>query len=426
MIFDRAVNSLLNSAAPTTEMTLTDPSSWYAPEGFIASSTATAMKVAAVSACVEIRSDSMGKLPIFIMNNATKERHDKHYLNYLLSVRPNENMTPFVFKKLVEAQRLLSGNAYVYIERSNYSGIPVRLTPLDSSFVEPAIAKDGTLWYLYTDKTKGLRIRLSNDEVVHLKGFSEDGIRGQSILSRAAEVVNVGRQQQIYEGRFYGKNAAPSGILSVQSDLGKEARDKVRSEWESIYGGANNSFKVAILDNGLDYKQIGMSQRDAQFIESKDITVADIARFFLVPLYKLQAGKQTYSSNEQNAIEYVVTAVHPTVTGWEEELSYKLLFPGELRNNIEVRINMNAELRGDTESRVRWYKGMRDMGGYSVNDIRAYEDLPDVEGGDLRIAPLNSIPLEQMHRYFEHLMTGGSGAPGHAQPNIVKKGANEE
>ena len=413
MIFDRAVNRIRDATeteGTRKELLLTDPTGWRNPDLGNITAPSGAMKVAAVSACIEIRSDSMGKLPIFLMDGQTKERKDKHRLNYLLQVRPNPDMTPYVFKKLIEAQRLIKGNAYIMIFRDPRSARPQMLWPLDPDMVTPAYDKQRQLWYLYTDPENGLRRKIPADDVIHFKGFSDDGIIGSSVLQRAAETVNAAREQQKYESRFYGKNATPSGILSVEADLKRESKEKVRDEWESIYGGVDNSFRVAILDNGLQYKQMAISQRDAQFVESKDIGIADIARFFLVPLYKLQAGKQTYQSNEQNAIEYVVTAIHPTVTQWEEELSYKLLFDSELKRGLEVKINMNAELRGDTESRVRWYKGMRDVGAYNVNEVRSYEDLPDVEGGDLRIAPLNSIPLEQMGIYFDHLMSNGKYA----------------
>ncbi len=417
MIFDRAIKGVKAEATEAPAyLSLTDPSEWRTPSAFVGTSTSAAMKVATVSACVEIRSDSMGKLPMFVMQSTTKNRKDRHYLNYLLSVRPNPRMTPFVFKKLLEVHRLMNGNAYVYIARNKKNGVPKELIPLEPNMVEPVISKNGELWYLYTDPQKGIRVKLHTEEILHLKGFSEDGIKGQSVLGRAAEVVNVGRQQQMYEGSFYSKRAQPAGILRVAGEVGKDAKDKIREEWEKIYGGADNAFRVAVLDNGFEYKQVGMSQRDAQFVESKDITVADISRFFLVPLYKLQAGKQSYSSNEQNSIEYVTTALHPSVTQWEEELSYKLLFDSELRAGIEIRINMNAELRGDTASRVAWYKGMRDVGAYSPNEIRSYEDLPDVAGGDLRIAPLNSIPLEQMDIYFDHLMENGKVANQGGEP----------
>ena len=123
------------------------------------------------------------------------------------------------------------------------------------------------------------------------------------------------------------------------------------------------------------------------------MTIRDIARFFGVPLYKLQEGKQAYSSNEQNSIEYVVGTLQPIVTQYEEVQTWGLLTNSDLRNAWELRINMMAELRGDTASRAAWYKTMREVGGFSVNDILELEDMPRVDGGDERLASLNYVPL---------------------------------
>ena len=124
------------------------------------------------------------------------------------------------------------------------------------------------------------------------------------------------------------------------------------------------------------------------------MTVLDICNFFGVPAYKLNAGKQSYSSNEQNAIEYVTGTLHPIITQYEQEQTWKLLLPSQRRQGLELHINMMAELRGDHASRANWYTQMRNLGAYSVNEIRQHEDLPDVPGGDVRLADLNHIPLE--------------------------------
>lgn len=171
-------------------------------------------------------------------------------------------------------------------------------------------------------------------------------------------------------------------------------KDQLRSQWEKVHAGPSNSHRVAILDLGLDYKPLAASNTDAQFIESKEVSIRDIARYFGVPLYKLQEGKQAYGSNEQNAIEYVVGTLHPNVTQYEEERTWKLLTKSQVDAGLEIRINMMAELRGDTAARGQWYKDMLQEGPFSVNDVRALEDLPDVPGGHHRRASLNYVPLE--------------------------------
>ena len=150
---------------------------------------------------------------------------------------------------------------------------------------------------------------------------------------------------------------------------------------------------MAILDLGLDYKPIAASNQEAQFVESKEVSIRDIARYFGIPLYKLGEGKEAYSSNEQNAIEYVTGTLHPIVTQYEEEQTWKLLTDREIGRGLEIRINLMAELRGDTAARGNWYQTVLQNGPFSVNDVRALEDLPDIPGGDEHRASLNYVPL---------------------------------
>ena len=388
MIFNQAVKSFKNESY----MTLQSTDGWGFTPGQTVSQT-TAMKVSAVNACVEVISNSVSKLPFFVIDSPTKERV-RHPVNQLLATRPNEAMTPSVFKKLIEVYRLLWGNAYILPVRSSKNARVTELLPVPPDYMYPYIHEDGQLWYVLTVPLTGEQRKFRAWDVIHLKAYSVDGINGISVLSRAAEVVGTSKSAQTYESKLYSQNARPSGVLSVASKLDKTSKDKIRNEWASIHSGVDNAFKVAVLDLGLDYKQTGMTQRDAQFVESKNVTVEDIARFFGVPLYKINAGKQSYSSNEQNAIEYVVNTLHPIIEQYEEELGYKLLFDSELKRGLEIKANMNAELRGDFSARGNWYKNMRETGAFSVNDILALENMPPVDGGDTRLASLNYVPLE--------------------------------
>ena len=227
------------------------------------------------------------------------------------------------------------------------------------------------------------------------------------MLTRAQETISTARAAQRYENKFYSMNAQPSGVLTIDTSLDKEAKDKVRAEWERIHSGVDNSFRTAVLDLGMKYQPISISNKDAQFIESKAVTVEDISRFFGVPLYKLGAGKQSYNSNEQNGIEYISGTIHPYISQYEEEDSYKLLFDSELNRGMWIKRNMMAELRGDTASRGPWYRNMREIGVFSVNDIRDLEDMPNAEGGDTRYASLNYVPLDQFAQLSEKRAENG-------------------
>lgn len=364
-----------------------------------------AMKLSAVDRCVEVLSDSMGKLPICVMDRTTREKVTDHPLNRVLSERPNEVQTPSVAKKMVEANRNCGGNGYLWIRRSPQSMRCDQLIPVPYELVTPWLDTGGHLWYTVMHPFTGEQMRVHQMDMIHLMAYTHNGWYGISVLQRASEVIAAGRAAQQYNMAYYQNGGQPSGLLYTDSDLSRipdkvlpdgthlSAQDIVRKEWEKRYSGPTNAGRVAVLDNGLKYQPISISNRDAQFVEQSALSVEDVARFFGVPLYKLQAGKQSYSSNEQNAIEYVVSTLHPIVSQWEDELSYKLLTTSERARGLEIHINMMAELRGDFTSRSNWYKAMRETGVFSVNDIRELEDMPDVDGGDDRYASLNYVPL---------------------------------
>lgn len=371
----------------------------------------TARKLSAVDACIEILSNSIAKLPSYVMDNRTRERVPHRILD-ILNVRPNEAMTPFIRKKVLETSRLEGGNGYDWIIRNPSTGYIEELIPIPWQFVEPWRDTGGRIWYTVTHPVTGEPMVLPNEDICHYKGATRDGLKGISVLRRASEVVAAAKAAQEYDRSYYESGGQPAGVLTVDADLGGAAvgadkkpmtdpdgsiiskKEKLRREWEKVHAGPNNSHRIAILDLGLDYKPLSATNKDAQFVENKEVTVKDIARFFGVPLYKLQEGKQAYSSNEQNAIEYVVSTLHPAVTQYEEEQTWKLLPGFELRNGLEIRINLMAELKGDTSSRAAWYQTMTEIGAFCPNDILALEDMPDVPGGDRRRASLNYVPLD--------------------------------
>ena len=362
-----------------------------------------AKKLSAVYAAIDIRSNSMSVLPAYIIDTATNERTD-HKILRLLNDRPNEAMTPSVRKKLLEDSVLTRGNAYDWIWRNPRTGEAEELIPLPGNLVQVWLDRYRRPWYDVTNPVTGEIMRLPNEDVCHYKGPTRDGYTGLSVLSYAASTVQGALAAQEYNAKFYESGGQPSGVLTVDADLSgyvkgkdgkftdKTQKDSMREEWEKVHSGPSNAHRIAILDHGLKYQSLGISHKDSQFVEQQSQTVEDIARYFGVPLYKLQAGKQSYNSNEQNAIEYI-SSLQPRVTQMEEEQTYKLLLPSERGRHLEIRYNMMAVLRSDSQSRAAYYKALWETGVYSVNDIRRLEDMPMVEGGDDHMASLNYVPL---------------------------------
>ena len=381
-----------------------------------------AQRLSAVYAAVDIRSDDMSVLPAYVLNTKTMERV-AHPILQLLNVRPNSLMTPTVRKKLLERSILLTGNAYDWIIRDPVSRDPVELIPMTGDLVQIQTDSQRRLWYQVTDPVTREVFRLPQEDVCHYRGPTNDGINGLSVLSYAAQTVQAGLAAQEYNRTFYESGGQPSGILTVEGDFSgyvndaegnpttTTQKDAIRAEWEKVHSGAANAHRIAVLDYGMKYQPLAISQKDAMFIEQQTQTVEDVARYFGMPLYKLQSGKQSYNSNEQNAIEYT-GRLQPRVAQMEEEQTWKLLQMSDVDDGLEIRFNMMAMLRSDQSSRAKYYQTMWQTGVYSVNDILALEDMPAVEGGDEHMASLNYVPLSLWRQLSINRNSSGSAAGG--------------
>lgn len=356
-----------------------------------------ALKLSSVFACINIISNSIAKMPIFVVDSKTNRHMDNNPIYKVLNRKPNSIMNPFMLKKLTEIWVLTKGNAYWY-KVYDGGGKLIELLPIHPDYVS-IIRNHDCIYYEVRFPNSEIK-RLFPEEIIHFKEYSLDGIIGESVLSYAAQTTEMGLIYERYQKSFYKKGGRPEGTLEVEGDLSEENIDKMKREWERAHSGPDNAFRIAVLTNGLKYMAVPqISQKDAAFIESKAINTADIARFFQIPLYKLNEGNQSYNSNEQNSIEYLTSSLSPRISNIEDELTLKLLSEKEWDEGLRIKANMNVELRGDTAARGTWYKTMREIGAYSVNDIRSFEDMEDVAGGNSRQASLNYVPLE----YFEEI-----------------------
>lgn len=420
MIIPKKKAAAANTPRSPDILTLTSTAGWPLDSG----GEEAALKVSAVYRAVNYSAETMSVMPFYIMDEKTRAHIDDHYLTELLKMRPNEAMTPSDYKRVMDISQGLTGNAFAYIARSAGTGRVEALLPLASELVQMFFDENRHLHYLYTDPISGKVFHLLPHQMIHYKAFSRDGVHGISFLTYAREVVAKDRSAKNYERALYNNGGRPSGVLYTDSDLGGRVeitdatgnvvetiskKEQVRRAWEKVHAGGDNAFRTAVLDLGLKYQPIAMNNADAQFVESNEITIADIARFTGTPLHVLMTGKQSYESNQQNRVEYVQTTALAKVTACEEEDTYKLLSTEDRNNHLRIRRNMNAALRGDFESRAKYYKDMHEIGAYSVNDILALEDMPNVPGGDGHNASLNYVPLEDWQRLSRQRNGGNNG-----------------
>lgn len=349
-----------------------------------------ALGVPAALRAVTLLSGAVASLPLKVYQRTADGRQqvDGHPLARLLHKRPNDRHTPFVFKELIMNGLLLAGNSYSYIERDQ-AGNPFALWPLDPNRV--TVDQDlqtGAITYR-VQSSQGAQV-LQPANVLHVLGLTLDGITGISPVSFARESLGSAISELKHGASFFRHGATLSGVLQHPGHLGLEAAETLRASWRDKYSGSDNSGKVAILEEGMTFNAMAISNRDSQWLESRGATVLDVARIFGVPPALLgHLEKASYSSQEAQNLEFLTHSLRPWLTRIEQAVEQALL-PD---TSLYVEFTTGDLLRTDLSSRFTAYQSALSAGWMSANEVRQLENLPAVAGGDDLYRPLNMEKL---------------------------------
>ena len=353
----------------------------------------TAMQTTAVYACVRILAEAVASLPLHVyeyQDDGGKKLVHEHPLYYLLHDEPNPEMTSFVFKETLMSHLLIWGNAYAQIIRDG-AGRVLGLYPLLPDKMEVQRDDRGNIYYVYSrnsDENPMFKeygnIKLKAEDVLHIPGLGFDGLIGYSPIAMAKNAVGMTLACEEYGASFFANGANPGGVLEHPGVL--KDPSKVRESWNSVYRGVNNAHKIAVLEEGMKYQQIGIPPEEAQFLETRKFQINEIARLYRIPPHMVgDLDKSSFSNIEQQSLEFVKYTLDPWVIRWEQSLQRSLLLPGE-KGKYFIKLNVDGLLRGDYQSRMNGYAVGRQNGWFSANDIREMENMnpiPDEEGGNL-------------------------------------------
>ncbi len=355
----------------------------------------TALRVTAVYACVRVIAETVASLPLPLYRRLDrgKEKVTGHPLYPVLHDMPNPEMTSFTFREVLMTQLLLWGNAYAQIVRDK-RGQVLELWPLSPSGME--LVRDDKARQLVYRYTEGMKtIEYKPEQIFHIPGLSFDGVKGLSPIAVTREAIGLAMATEEFGSRFFGNGARPGGILEHPGVV--KDPEKLRKSWEEVYKGVHNSHKIAVLEEGMKYHEIGIPPEDAQFLETRKFQLNEICRIFRVPPHLVgDLERATFSNIEHQSIDFVVHTIRPWLVRWEQAIVKALLLPEE-RKLYFPRFNVDGLLRGDFKTRMEGYAIGRQNGWYSANDIRELEDMnpiPEEAGGDLYLVNGNMLPAK--------------------------------
>lgn len=349
----------------------------------------TALGLPAVWRAVQVSCNVPSALPFHAYRDVDGRRVRAEGRPATLMDNPHPDMTQFEFWLTVRFHRKLWGNAYIRKLR-NQLGQVQEMWPLHPGRVKVGRESEAGRKVYVID---GGREVLSDREILHLPGMGYDGICGVSPIRAARESIGMGLAAQEFGARLFGSGMLATGVLQTEQRLTQTQADTLAKRWKEKRTGLESAHGTIVLDKGAQFHQLSIAPGDAQFLETRRFQVVEICRWFgLPPFLMFETEKSTSwgTGLEQQALGWVKFDLQPDLLAVEQRVAKHALWADPIKPEpLYAKHALEGLLRGDSKARAAFYTSMWNIGGLNTDEIRAYEDLPPVEGGDVHYRPLN-------------------------------------
>lgn len=351
-----------------------------------------ALGVPVLQNCVTLLAETIGQLPLDLFRRqgqGQRESATNHPLYDVLRYQPNGFQTPFELRECEQMALGLRGNSFTFMERREDGNISA-LWPLMNDKV--IVRKGGDLLpYYQVGGGDPLPMRM----IHHKRWVTSNHYVGLSPIELHAETVGLAQAIRDYTGKSFANGVSVSGVIERPREApaikDQNQIDRILDQWGQKYSGPDNAKKVAMLQEGMTFKPISMTNVDAEIVSLLKLSGSDIARMYKIPLPMINdLEKANYNSIEQLLIQFVVFGLLPWVKRHEQAMMRDFLLPQDRREYF-IEFNLSGLLRGDQATRYGAYAIGRQWGWLSVNDIRRLENMPPVQGGDIYLQPLNMV-----------------------------------
>jgi HK97 family phage portal protein len=363
-----------------------------------------AMRITTAYACINNIAADLSSLPLPVLQQLpdnTVRMASEHRLFPILERTPNRYMTSMVYRGCMLASVLGWGNSYSFIKRDGAARV-TELIPMPSEKTSPVLLPANpnkglakrVLMYATTATEDGLPSYIDPENILHISGLTYDGYVGMSPIQTCKNAFGIALAAEKFGARFFGNGAKASGVLSHPGTLGTEALENLKKSIREILTG-ENALRPLVLEEGMKWEQTTINPNDAQFLETRNFQREEVAALFRMPMHLLQSLERATNNNiEHQSLDYIRTCLRMWAVRIEQEINRKLLAPPYF-----VEHDFNAFQRGDFASQTSGMVALRNAGVYSANDILRglrQNPIPAEDGGDVRLAPLNMVPLKRL------------------------------
>lgn len=335
-----------------------------------------ALKVSAIWACNKVISETIAMLPLLVYENlgeGAKERAREHYLYDILKTKPNNIQTSFDWRITLQSHLNLYGRAYSPIRRNFVGDITSYGLPIHPTRVRNILLENETLIY-EVSSIEGNKVNYTQEEMLYLRGLTVNGYDGISPIEAGNNSIGLAIAAEIFGSKFFQKGARPNAAVIHKDELSQPAKSRLaRSVQEMSETG------VLVLEDEMKYQQMSSTPEESQFLQTRQHQVEEIARWYRIPLHKIQhLLRSTFNNIEHQDIEFYRDTMMPHIVNWEQRLNETIID----RGSYFVEFLTQAVLRGDMKTRTEFYKALFNMGMLSPNEGRILENMNPYEGGD--------------------------------------------
>jgi HK97 family phage portal protein len=402
-IFRRAA---LRLALKGVDLSLTNPQGWELLTGGdtwskVKVGEATQLQITAAYSAIRLISETVGTLPLHIYQKTAKGRvkATNHALYDLVHHQPNEYMTPIEWKESMAVSLATMGVSYNLTTRFASTGRVVSIQPIHKTRCRPKVLTDGSVVYVYSD-ARGQTRELKRADVCPIRGFGNVGqLEGFAPHQLHANSLAFTSAIEKYGAEFFGSGGHPKGVLRTEASFNPEQRQTIREQFNKYVRESWASGQLPILEKSLKYDPIHTKNNEAQFIETRKLQIAEVARIYRTPLHMLmEMDKASYNNSEQANKHFLDYTLMPYLVRIEQGLNSSLLNAEDRRKGHYFEFDVRGLLRGDSTQRSQYYVSMRMAGAMTQNEIRELENMDRHDGADDLHVPLNMAPSDLLRQ----------------------------
>ena len=365
-------------------------------------------------AIVMIASD-LAKMDIQVRRDGVID--ENHELSFLLNKRPNNAYNGYKLKFAFFANALLNRNSYLEKQYANN-----RLVGLKLLRPSAVTLKDDQreIYYEVTDEDGNVR-KLNYHEVVDLSFYTLDGFNGLNIIDVLSQVLETDKSGKAFLSNFLKNGTHAGGILKMQgAAMNRDARNKVREEFQKTMSGNAEAGKVIVLDDTMSYEQLQIDTEVLKLIQNSKPSTSEVAKAFGIPLHKFGIETNNINIAEAN-LDYIASALGPYMKAISTELEFQLLSSEEHKHSsLHFDINDIRVMTQKEQAEVD--KILLETGQRTLDEVRLSRGLPEVPGGygSKHRVSLNFVDIDMAREYQEATMDNrlkGGGTNGDEQGN---------